>query len=82
MKSRIFFLTSVLLGVYLILYLLLQVVSVNSVLSMIGQNGDQETKAAIEQQYHLDQPAWKRLALHFHDLLPLNIYADDENNAC
>ena len=58
MKSRIFFLTSVLLGVYLILYLLLQVVSVNSVLSMIGQNADQETKAAIEQQYHLDQPVW------------------------
>ncbi len=80
MKSRIFFLTSVLLGVYLILFLLLQVVSVNSVLSMIGQNADQETKAAIEQQYHLDQPGWKRLALHFHDLLPLSIYADDENN--
>jgi len=80
MKSRIFFLTSVLLGVYLILYLLLQVVSVNSVLSMIGQNADQETKAAIERQYHLDQPAWKRLALHFHDLVPLSICADDENS--
>ena len=76
MKSKFVFLITVVFGVYFLLYFLLQVLSVDAVLSMIGQNSDTETQRAIERQFHLDISAGQRLAIHLNDLSPLSYYAE------
>jgi peptide/nickel transport system permease protein len=77
MKSKFVFLITVVFGVYLILYFLLQVLSVNTVLTMIGQNSDENTQRAIERQFRLDLPPWKRLAIHLNDLSPISFYSQE-----
>lgn len=80
MKTRFVFLTSVLLGVYFLFYFLLQIVSVHTVLSMVGQNSNPETQRAIEKQFHLDLPAWQRLAIHLNDISPCGLYSVDTHS--
>jgi peptide/nickel transport system permease protein len=82
MKSKFVFLITVVFGVYLILYFLLQVLSVNTVLTMIGQNSDENTQRAIERQFRLDLPPWKRLAIHLNDLSPLSFYSQEIESVC
>lgn len=77
MKSKFVFLITVVFGVYLILYFLLQVLSVNTVLTMIGQNSDENTQRAIEKQFRVHLPPWKRLAIHLNDLSPLSFYSHE-----
>jgi peptide/nickel transport system permease protein len=76
LKGKFVFLISVVLGVYLLLYLLLQVLSVESVLSMIGQNSDTETQQAIKRQFRLNLPSWQRLLVNLNDLSPLSYYSN------
>jgi len=77
LKDKFVFLFTVVLGVYLLLYFLLQVISVDSVASMLGQNSDVATQQAIERQFRLDLPPWKRLLISLNDLSPLGVYAED-----
>jgi peptide/nickel transport system permease protein len=78
---KILFSTSVFLGVYFVLFFLLQVLSINSVLGMIGQNSNQETELAIAKQFHLDLPTWKRCAIQLNDISPLSIHSSNSESA-
>lgn len=81
MKSKFVFLITVVFGVYFLLYFLLQVLSVDAVLSMIGQNSDEGTQAAIERQFRLDLPPWQRLAINLNDLSPLCYYSENSESS-
>jgi peptide/nickel transport system permease protein len=78
---KILFSTSIFLGVYFILFFLFQVLSVNAVLSMIGQNSNKETERAIAHEFKLDLPTWQRCAVQLNDISPLSIHSIDTNSS-
>lgn len=74
--SKVIFSCYTLLGVYLVLFFLFQILSVNAVWTMIGQGSSKETEQAIARAYHLHLPTWQRLAIHLNDLSPISIYSN------
>jgi peptide/nickel transport system permease protein len=53
--EKFLFSLTVLLGVYIILFFLFQVLPINSAQSMIGQSSNKATEEAIAKEFHLDQ---------------------------
>ncbi len=78
--NKIWFSFSIFIGVFSVLFFLFQILSLDSVLSMIGQNSNKETEKAIAKQFHLDIPVWQRFSIQLNDCLPISIHSSSESS--
>lgn len=71
----------VVLGVVIFIFLLFNVLPVNSARMTLGQRADTASVQAIEREFRLNQPWYKRLAFYFNDLSPVSFHRlQDENS--
>jgi peptide/nickel transport system permease protein len=77
-SEKFLFSLTVLLGVYIILFILFQVLSINSAQSMIGQSSNKATEEAIAKEFHLDQPPMVRFLISLNEISPLSYFSEDE----
>lgn len=64
----------VMLGVVLVIFLLFNIMPVNSARLTLGQRADVASVEAIEKEFRLNQPPLKRLLLYLNDLSPLSLH--------
>ena len=64
----------VLIGVIVIIFLLFNILPVNSARLTMGQRADAASVEVIEREFRLNQPAWKRFILYVNDLSPLSFH--------
>lgn len=74
--NKILLSLSIFFGVYTLLFFLFNILSVDSALTMMGQNGDEETIKAIKMKYHLDVPKSTQFVFHLNNLSPVSVYND------
>lgn len=71
----------VLVGVILVIFVLFNILPVNSARMTLGQRADTASVAAIEREFRLNLPWYSRLTLYFNDLSPVSFHQlDDETN--
>jgi len=71
----------VMIGVIIIIFLLFNVLPVNSARMTLGQRADAASVKAIEREFRLNLAWHERLLLYFNDLSPISIHnASDENS--
>jgi ABC-type dipeptide/oligopeptide/nickel transport system permease component len=71
----------VILGVVVFIFLLFNVLPVNSARMTLGQRADTASVQAIEREFRLNQPWYKRLYFYFNDLSPVSAHKlNDENH--
>ena len=75
--SKIGYVLSVVLGVYTVLFFLLEATNVDASLSMLDQRADSATKARIESVYHFSKPASTRYFIGLNRLSPIGILSND-----
>ena len=70
----------VMVGVIVLIFMLFNVLPVNSARMTLGQRADAESVKAIEREFRLNLPWYQRLGLYFNDLSPvsLNNMADSD----
>lgn len=76
--EKFLFSLTVLLGVYIILFILFQVLSINSTQSMIGQSSNKATEEAIAKEFHLDQSPMVRLLISLNEISPISYFSEDQ----
>src|SRR5438477_11600309 len=64
----------VMIGVIIIIFVLFNILPVNSARMTLGQRADVASVAAIEKEFRLDLPWYQRLLLYFNDLSPLSLH--------
>ncbi|MFN8299933.1 MAG: ABC transporter permease, partial [Chitinophagales bacterium] len=64
----------VMFGVVLIVFLLFNILPVNSARMTLGQRADMASVAAIEKEFRLNLPAGQRLLLYLNDLSPISFH--------
>ncbi len=62
----------VMVGVIILIFVLFNILPVNSARMTLGQRADQASVAAIEKEFRLNLPWYDRLALYFNDLSPVS----------
>lgn len=68
-------------GVVVFIFLLFNVLPVNSARMTLGQRADTASVQAIEREFRLNQPWYARLAYYFNDLSPVSFHRlNDENS--
>jgi peptide/nickel transport system permease protein len=60
-------------GVIVVIFILFNILPVNSATMTMGQRADVASKQAIEKQFRLNLPWYERMALYFNDLSPLSL---------
>ena len=65
---------AVMLGVILLIFLLFNIIPVNSARMTLGQRADMASVKAIEHEFRLDLPWHYRLGLYLNDLSPLAVH--------
>lgn len=70
----------VMLGVIVVIFMLFNVLPVNSARMTLGQRADAASVKAIEQEFRLNYPWYKRLVFYVNDISPLSFHnlQDDE----
>ncbi len=63
----------VMFGVVIVIFLLFNVLPVNSARMTLGQRADVSSVKAIEKEFRLNLPWYHRLALYFNDISPLSL---------
>lgn len=63
----------VMFGVIVVIFLLFNVLPVNSARMTLGQRADVSSVKAIEKEFRLNLPWYHRLALYFNDISPLSV---------
>lgn len=63
----------VMVGVVVVIFILFNILPVSSAQMTLGQRADAASVKAIEREFRLNQPWYKRLALYFNDLSPVSI---------
>ncbi len=71
----------VMVGVIVLIFLLFNVLPVNSARMTLGQRADAASVAAIEREFRLNLPWYDRLALYFNDLSPISLNKLNDNNS-
>lgn len=71
----------VMFGVVLIVFLLFNILPVNSARMTLGQRADMASVAAIEKEFRLNLPAGLRLLLYLNDLSPISFHKQDNPDA-
>ena len=64
----------VLIGVILVIFVLFNILPVNSARMTLGQRADTASVAAIEREFRLNLPWYSRLTLYFNDLSPISFH--------
>jgi len=64
----------VLIGVILVIFVLFNILPVNSARMTLGQRADTASVAAIEREFRLNLPWYSRLMLYFNDLSPVSYH--------
>jgi peptide/nickel transport system permease protein len=62
----------VLIGVILVIFVLFNILPVNSARMTLGQRADTASVAAIEREFRLNLHWYSRLTLYFNDLSPIS----------
>ncbi len=71
----------VIIGVVVFIFLLFNVLPVNSARMTLGQRADTASVAAIEKEFRLNLPWYERLGYYFNDLSPISFHnTKDENH--
>ena len=63
----------VMVGVIVLIFILFNILPVNSARMTLGQRADQASVAAIEREFRLNLPWYHRLVLYFNDLSPVSL---------
>ena len=63
----------VMIGVVLVIFILFNILPVNSARMTLGQRADTASVAAIEKEFRLNLPWYHRLLLYFNDISPLSL---------
>jgi peptide/nickel transport system permease protein len=72
---------AVMLGVILLIFLLFNIIPVNSARMTLGQRADMASVKAIEHEFRLDLPWHFRLGLYLNDLSPLAIHNNKDRSS-
>jgi peptide/nickel transport system permease protein len=68
-------------GVIVLIFILFNILPVNSARMTLGQRADTASVAAIEKEFRLNLPWYQRLQLYFNDLSPISLNDIDDKNA-
>ena len=71
----------VMFGVVIVIFLLFNVLPVNSARMTLGQRADVSSVKAIEKEFRLNLPWYHRLALYFNDISPVSLNKVDDADA-
>ena len=71
----------VMVGVIVLIFILFNILPVNSARMTLGQRADTASVAAIEKEFRLNLPWYSRLVLYFNDLSPVSLNNLDDKNA-
>lgn len=80
--KRIFNGLIVMIGVVLVIFILFNILPVNSARMTLGQRADTASIEAIEREFRLNLPWYERLGLYFNDLSPISLHnlADEKSS--
>lgn len=80
-SKRLFSGIFVMIGVVVVIFILFNVLPVNSARMTLGQRADAASLKAVEREFRLNLPWYHRLALYFNDLSPFSLNnLEDENS--
>lgn len=79
--DKFLFSITVLLGVYIVLFILFNVLSINSAKGMMGQGGDKATEEAIARSFHLNESASTRFLIQLNELSPISIFTSVDSSS-
>src|SRR5579863_3115422 len=68
-------------GVIVLIFILFNILPVNSARMTLGQRADTASVEAIEKEFRLNLPWYHRLILYFNDLSPVSLNDMDDTNA-
>lgn len=71
----------VMIGVVVVIFVLFNILPVNSARMTLGQRADVASVAAIEKEFRLNLPWYHRLVLYFNDISPLSLNNQQNSNA-
>src|SRR6478609_9381745 len=71
----------VMIGVVIVIFVLFNILPVNSARMTLGQRADTASVAAIEKEFRLNLPWYHRLVLYFNDISPLSLNDVDDKDA-
>ena len=71
----------VMVGVIVLIFILFNILPVNSARMTLGQRADTASVAAIEKEFRLNLPWYHRLVLYFNDLSPVSLNNVDDKDA-
>src|ERR1041385_2648188 len=71
----------VMLGVVVVIFVLFNILPVNSARMTLGQRADTASVAAIEKEFRLNLPWYHRLMLYFNDISPLSLNSLEDAEA-
>lgn len=71
----------VMFGVVVVIFLLFNVLPVNSARMTLGQRADTASVQAIEKEFRLNLPWYQRMALYFNDISPLSFNNTENSDA-
>src|SRR5580700_5732827 len=71
----------VMIGVIVLIFILFNILPVNSARMTLGQRADVASVAAIEKEFRLNLPWYHRLVLYFNDLSPISLNDVDDKEA-
>ena len=73
--------TLVLIGVIMIIFLLFNILPVNSARLTMGQRADAASVEVIEREFRLNEPAWVRFCLYVNDLSPISLHNQEDEKS-
>src|ERR1035441_816084 len=71
----------VMIGVIVLIFILFNILPVNSARMTLGQRADVASVAAIEKEFRLNLPWYHRLVLYFNDLSPVSLNDVEDKDA-
>ena len=71
----------VMVGVVVLIFILFNILPVNSARMTLGQRADAASVAAIEKEFRLNLPWYQRMVLYFNDLSPVSLNNQADQNA-
>ena len=80
-SKRLFNGLFVMIGVIIVIFVLFNILPVNSARMTLGQRADVSSVKAIEKEFRLNLPWYHRLVLYFNDISPLSLNNEADANA-
>lgn len=71
----------VMIGVVIVIFVLFNILPVNSARMTLGQRADVSSVKAIEQEFRLNLPWYHRLVLYFNDISPISLNNQQDSDA-